>query len=638
MSNPSVQIKRGISQALSGINPTINYGELICEQDTLKLKIGDGTTTYNNLPNLFSGIYLTEISEDTSPQLGGDLDINSNDIIGTGNIFISGDLSANSGYLDVLSFNVDNESLLTKGQISWDDTEGTMDIGLTDNTTIHIGEHRYFRIRNQTNNTLYKGQVVYATGVHSNGLITPDLYIADGSIREVRFMGVVLENVSVNNNGYVIDFGHLEEMDLDGSVSDYAVGDETWLPGDILYVHPTVSGKLTKIEPKHSIIVALILDVGNGNGNGRMFVRPTSYGHLNDNHDVNITGVLDGQFLQYNSSTDYWTPSSSGNFTTLQLNGSGVLVEHPSVTASTGIDNNGRTYIQDILVDNYGHVTGLTSATETVIDTDTTYTAGTGLYLDNTIFNISGVQSNLIQGTIDNNQLENSTINIVAGTGLFNGGTVALGSSVSIDIDETVIQSGDNISLLNNDSNYLTSISGNYFQDTPSGTLIGLSGQIYQTGQHVISNGGFGVRPGDSQYSRYLLRIATTGSGYTNLLMNNNYSGILSQANTTYGFDAMVVGRRTDDYGNAAYKLEGVFYNDGLGAVIIGNPVKTILGETDSGWDSRVSTTGDYLLIQANGGSGQNINWVANVNILEVGSFGTLSSYLYSSEDNIYYW
>ena len=595
MSNPSVQIKRGISQALSGINPTINYGELICEQDTLKLKIGDGTTAYNNLPNLFNGIYLTEISEDTSPQLGGDLDINSNDIIGTGNIFISGDLSANSGYLDVLSFNVDNESLLTKGQISWDDTEGTMDIGLTDNTTIHIGEHRYFRIRNQTNNTLYKGQVVYATGVHSNGLITPDLYIADGSIREVRFMGVVLENVSVNSNGYVIDFGHLEEMDLDGSVSDYAVGDETWLPGDILYVHPTVSGKLTKIEPKHSIIVALILDVGNGNGNGRMFVRPTSYGHLNDNHDVNITGVLDGQFLQYNSSNDYWVPSSSGNFTTLQLNGSGVLVEHPFVTASTGIDNNGRTYIQDILVDNYGHVTGLTSATETVVDTDTTYSAGTGLYLDNTTFNI----------------------------------------------DNTVLQSGDNISLLNNDSNYLTSISGNYFQDTPSGTLIGLSGQIYQTGQHVISNGGFGVRPGDSQYSRYLLRIATTGSGYTNLLMNNNYSGILSQANTTYSFDAMIVGRRTDAYGSAAYKLEGVFYNDGLGAVIIGNPVKTILGETDSGWDSRVSTTGDYLLIQANGGSGQNINWVANVNILEVGSSGLTvseSSYLYSFEDNIYYW
>jgi hypothetical protein len=227
------------------------------------------------------------------------------------NLYInSGDITAQSGYFDVISFNVDNESILTKGQISWDDTEGTMDIGLTDNTTIHIGEHRYFRIRNETGGTLYKGQVVYATGVHSNGLITPDLYVADGTIREVRFMGVILENVNDNNNGYVVDFGHLHDMDLDGSASNYAVGDETWAAGDILYVHPTGAGKLTKVEPKHSISVAIVLDPGNGNGNGRMFVRPTSYGHLNDNHDVNTSGLLDNQFLVYDSGTDYWQPSS----------------------------------------------------------------------------------------------------------------------------------------------------------------------------------------------------------------------------------------------------------------------------------------------------------------------------------------
>ena len=592
MSYPSVQIKRGTLEALTGVNPVVNYGEFIFEQDTLKLKIGDGDTNYNNLPVLFSGFYLTEIYEDTSPQLGGDLNIDSNNIIGTGNISISGDITANSGSYDVIAFNVDNESILTKGQISWDDTEGTMDIGLTDNTTIHIGEHRYFRIRNTTNNTLYKGQVVYATGVHSNGLITPDLYIADGSIREVRFMGVVLEDVTHNSNGYVIDFGHIENMDLDGSVSDYAVGDEIWSPGDILYVHPTVSGKLTNVEPKHSIIVALILDIGNGNGAGRMFVRPISYGHLNDNHDVSVTGATNGQFLQYNSDIDYWIPSSSGNFSTLQLNGSGVLVEHPNINSASSSNNNGRTYIQNILLDSNGHVTGLSAATETVVDTDTTYTAGTGLFLDGTQFNI----------------------------------------------DNTVIQSGDNISLLNNDSNYLTNISGEYLQDTASGTLIGIGGKITQSGQHVISDGSFGVRQGDSQLSRYILKVATTGSEY-NSLSFNNYSGILSQPNTTYGFDAMIIGRRTDDYGNAGYKLEGLFYNDGLGATIIGNPVKTILGETDPSWDVQAAVTGDYFLIQAKGSGEQNINWVANINILEVASLGSASSsFLYSSEDSIYYW
>jgi hypothetical protein len=227
------------------------------------------------------------------------------------NLYVDGGyVTAPTGVFDVISFNVDDESILTKGQISWDDTEGTMDIGLTDNTTIHIGEHRYFRIRNQTGGVLYKGQVVYATGVHSNGLITPSKYVADGSVREVRFMGLVLENVNNNNNGYVVDFGHLQDMDLDGSASNYAVGDETWVAGDILYVHPTVAGKLTKVEPKHSISVAIVLDPGNGNGNGRMFVRPTSYGHLNDNHDVDTSGLLNNQFLVYDSVSDYWQPSS----------------------------------------------------------------------------------------------------------------------------------------------------------------------------------------------------------------------------------------------------------------------------------------------------------------------------------------
>ncbi|MEB3209508.1 MAG: hypothetical protein VKK63_11430, partial [Synechococcus sp.] len=160
---------------------------------------------------------------------------------------------------NIISFNVNDESALTKGQISWDDTEGTMDIGLTDNTSIHIGSHRYFRIRNETGGTLYKGQVVYASGVHANGIIEPALYVADGTIREVRFMGVILEDVNHQNNGYAIDFGHLEEMDLDGSATNYAVGDETWSAGDILYVHPTGAGKLTKNEPKHSISVAIVL-------------------------------------------------------------------------------------------------------------------------------------------------------------------------------------------------------------------------------------------------------------------------------------------------------------------------------------------------------------------------------------------
>jgi hypothetical protein len=241
------------------------------------------------------------------------------------NLYVDGGyVTAPTGVFDTISFNVDNESILSKGEVSWSDTDGSLTLGLTDNTTVSVGESRYLRIRNETGGTLYKGQVIYATGIHSNGLITPDLYVADGAVREIRFIGVVLEDVNDSNNGYALDFGQIIDIDLDGSASNYAIGDETWVAGDILYVHPTVAGKLTKVEPKHSIIVAIVLDPGNGNGNGRMFVRPTSYGHLDDNHDVAVSGATNGQFLQYNSVTDYWVPSSSGNFTTLEVNGTEV--------------------------------------------------------------------------------------------------------------------------------------------------------------------------------------------------------------------------------------------------------------------------------------------------------------------------
>jgi hypothetical protein len=63
----------------------------------------------------------------------------------------------------------------------------------------------------------------------------------------------------------------------------------------------------------------------------------------------------------------------------------GYLTTHPTISAASSSDNSGRTYIQDIILDSNGHVTGLATATETV--TDTTYTAGTGLTLSSTTFN-----------------------------------------------------------------------------------------------------------------------------------------------------------------------------------------------------------------------------------------------------------
>jgi hypothetical protein len=245
---------------------------------------------------------------------------------------VSGNLVAVSGTYNQLIFNTSlPDPDLSQGQLQWNSSEGTLDLGFTDTYSQHMGEELHYRVRNNTASTLTKGTAVYASGLTpgSNNRIEVAPFTADGSVREVRFMGLVTENISNGVNGYTTQFGYIRGIDTRGDAASngysgklWDAGEPSWSEGDILYAHPTVAGKLTKVEPKHSISVAIILN--RHQNQGKVFVRPTSYGHLNDNHDVSTSGATNGQFLQYNSSTDYWVPSSSGNFSTLSVNGSGV--------------------------------------------------------------------------------------------------------------------------------------------------------------------------------------------------------------------------------------------------------------------------------------------------------------------------
>ena len=53
------------------------------------------------------------------------------------------------------------------------------------------------------------------------------------------------------------------------------------------------------------------------------------------------------------------------------MSSTGYLQLTLSISAASSSNNSGRTYIQDITVDSNGHVTGITTATETVTDTNT---------------------------------------------------------------------------------------------------------------------------------------------------------------------------------------------------------------------------------------------------------------------------
>lgn len=179
-----------------------------------------------------------------------------------------------------------------------------------------------------------------------------------------------------------------------------------------------------------------------------------------------------------------------------------------------------------------------------------------------------------------------------------------------------------NLTWVNQSGSGGSSLDGTMLSASSSGVIVGSSGWVYQSGQLVNSQGSFGVHIGDAQYSQYLLRTTSTSDSW-NTLLNNGLSGILLASNRTFQFSVNIVARRTDNQDNAAYKLEGFLSNDGFGCSIIGNPIKTVFGESDSSWDVRAriadSGTSNYLFIEGYGANSKTINWLAKVDLLEVG-------------------
>lgn len=99
----ALQIRRGTAAQRTSVTPA--EGELLYTTDTKLVYVGDGSTAGGNI---ISGGGISDIVNDTSPQLGGDLDVNGFSLIsagnnnininpaGTGNVVLQGSLEINS--------------------------------------------------------------------------------------------------------------------------------------------------------------------------------------------------------------------------------------------------------------------------------------------------------------------------------------------------------------------------------------------------------------------------------------------------------------------------------------------------------------------------------------------------------------
>jgi len=91
-----------------------------------------------------------------------------------------------------------------------------------------------------------------------------------------------------------------------------------------------------------------------------------------DGTEVTISHGKEVKFVEGGGIDINWTDTSTGS----DGDPYDLTFTHADTSSQASVNNSGRTYIQDITLDGYGHVTAISSATETVTDTNTTYSAG----------------------------------------------------------------------------------------------------------------------------------------------------------------------------------------------------------------------------------------------------------------------
>ena len=192
--------------------------------------------------------------------------------------------------------------------LRWNDTDGTLDLGLKGgNVTLQLGQEQLVRIVNKTLSNLTEAgyQAVYTSGAQGQRLKV-DLALANSDLTSAGTLGIVTENIDVNQEGFVTTNGLVRGINTTGSLQG-----ETWSDGDILYLSPTVAGRLTNIKPvapQHLVVVGICVHAHITQGS--IFVKVDNGYELDELHNVLISSLANNDVLVYESSSTLWKNKS----------------------------------------------------------------------------------------------------------------------------------------------------------------------------------------------------------------------------------------------------------------------------------------------------------------------------------------
>jgi hypothetical protein len=248
------------------------------------------------------------------------------------------------------------------GVMRWNDTDGTLDLGLKGgNVTLQIGQEQLVRAVNKTTTNINllesNYQAVRVTGAQGQRLKV-DLAQATSDLLSAETIGLVTETINNNQEGFITISGLVRNINTTGSLQG-----ETWADGDILYLSPTVAGRVTNVKPtapNHLVIIGYVV-YAHAN-NGKIFVKVDNGYKLEELHNVtstNYTTPIDtDSVLTLDVTTSLWKRLSWSNiksnlktyFDTIYQTALGFTPENVANKENTTLDTSATKYPTNRLV------------------------------------------------------------------------------------------------------------------------------------------------------------------------------------------------------------------------------------------------------------------------------------------------
>lgn len=185
-----------------------------------------------------------------------------------------------------IGLSLDTNIVAGIGEITWNQDEGTADLGLL-NATLQIGQEELVKVRADTNIT--NGKVVMVNGTIGNSGRIKVIHHDGTAVNGKRILGVATESIVNGADGFITRGGKVRNIDTTGT----SVG-EVWADGDPLYVKPNDSGNMTKVMPTDLELCMPIAYVVHAHTSGTLYVRVTGI----DENAVKVWAVARYETIQ----------------------------------------------------------------------------------------------------------------------------------------------------------------------------------------------------------------------------------------------------------------------------------------------------------------------------------------------------